>query len=94
MELFSLLLKHTTTLFYLFDHYILSREWRVASYRPIIMICLCCYNQSGVTELLVMWDPHYGRICFKSVKTLRALHSQLWKRHRSSASAFSAAKSV
>ena len=31
-------------------------------------------NQSGVTELLIMRDPHYGRMCFKSVKTLRVLH--------------------
>ena len=33
-----------------------------------------CYNQSGVTELLIMRDPHYGRMCFQSVKTLGALH--------------------
>ena len=27
------------------------------------------YNESGVTELLIIRDPHYGRMCFKSVKT-------------------------
>ena len=41
-----------------------------------------------------MRDHHYGRMCFKSVKTLGALHSYLWKRPRPSASAFSAAKNV
>ena len=35
----------------------------------IIMVNLWCYIQSGVTELLIMRDPHYGRICFKSVKS-------------------------
>ena len=25
------------------------------------------YNQSGVTELLIMRDPHYSRMCFNSV---------------------------
>ena len=43
--------------------------------QPINMIGLWCYNQSGMTELLIMRDPHYGRMCFKSVKTLGALHS-------------------
>ena len=70
-------LKHTTTFFSLSDHYILSREWRVivdlvqTNYhgRPMIL------NQSGVTELLIMRDFHYGIMCFKSVKTLGALHS-------------------
>ena len=33
------------------------------------------YNQSGVTELLILRDPQYDRMCFKSVKTLRVLHS-------------------
>ena len=32
-------------------------------------------KKSGVTELLIMRDSHYGRMCFKSVKTLGALHS-------------------
>ena len=70
-------LKHTTTLFSLSDHYILSREWRVIvdQYTPIIMVGLRCYNQSGVTELFIMRDPHYGRMCFKSVKTLGPVHS-------------------
>ena len=62
--------------------------------RPIIMVGLRCYNQSGVAELLIMRDPHYGRMCFKSVKTLGALHSQLWKKPGPSASAFSTAKNV
>ena len=34
------------------------------------MVGLWYYNQSGVTELLIMRDPHYGRMCLKSVKTL------------------------
>ena len=58
------------------------------------MVGLWCYNQSGVTKLLIMWDPHYGRMCFKSVKTLGALHSQLRKKARTSASAFSTAKNL
>ena len=41
-----------------------------------------------------MRDPHYDLMCFKSVKTLKALHSQLWKRPRHSATAFSTAKNV
>ena len=44
-------------------------------YRPTIMVGIWCYNQSGATELLVMRDFHYGRMCFESVKTLGALHS-------------------
>ena len=55
---------------------------------------LWCYNQSGVTEQLIMRGPCYGRMCFKSVKTLEALHSYLWNRLRPSASAFSTAKNV
>ena len=39
-------------------------------YRPIIIVGLWCYNHSGVTELLIMRDPHYCQMCFKSVKTL------------------------
>ena len=50
------------------------------------MVGLWYCNQSGVTELLIMRDPHYqgdyGRMCLKSVKTLGALHSQLLKRPR------------
>ena len=38
------------------------------------MVGLWYYNQSGVTDLLIMRDLHYGRMCFKSVKSLRALH--------------------
>ena len=58
------------------------------------MIGLWCYNQSAVIEMLIMRDPHYGRMCFKSVKTLGALHSWLLKRLRPSASIFSTAKNV
>ena len=36
------------------------------------MECLWYYNQSGVTELLIMRDPYYGWMCFRSVKTLGA----------------------
>ena len=36
-----------------------------------------------------MRDPYYGRMCFKSVKTLEAVHSQMLKRPLPSASAFS-----
>ena len=63
-----LCLKHTTTLFALSDHYILSREWRV------IVDQVQANYHSRVTELLIMRDPHYGWMCFKSVKTLGALH--------------------
>ena len=75
---YFVVLKHTTTLFALSDHYILSRGWRfivdhVQTNYHGIMVGLWCYNQSGVTELLIMRDPHYGRMCFKSVKTLGAL---------------------
>ena len=38
------------------------------------MVGLWYYNQSGVTELLIIRDPHYGRMCFESVETLEALH--------------------
>ena len=37
------------------------------------MVGLGYYNQSGVTELLIMTDPHYRRMCFKSVKALGVL---------------------
>ena len=43
--------------------------------RPVIMVGLWYYNQSGVTELLIIRDTHYGQKCFKSAKTLGALHS-------------------
>ena len=62
-------LKHTTTLFALFDHYILSREWRV-------IVDQVQTNYHGrPRELSSVRDPHEGRMCFKSVKTLGALHS-------------------
>ena len=50
-------------------------ELFLIKYRSIIIVGLCYYNQSGVTELLIMKNPHYVRMCFKSVKTLGALHS-------------------
>ena len=65
-------------LYLLFDHYILSREWRVIVDQVqsnIIMVGLWYYNQSDVTEQLIMRDLHYGRMCFKSVETLGPLHS-------------------
>ena len=40
--------------------------------RVYSVIGLCYFNQSGVTELLIMRDPHCVRMCFKSVKTLGA----------------------
>ena len=94
MCVYSFQLKHTTTLFSLSVHYILSREWRViVDQVPIIMVGLWCYNQLGVTELLILMDPHYGGMCFKSVKSIGTL-SQLWKGPLPSASAFSTAKNV
>ena len=45
---------------------------------------LSWYNdQSGVSELLIMRDPQYGRMYFKPVKTVLAV-----KRPRSSASTY------
>ena len=41
------------------------------------MMDIWYYNQSGVAELLIMRDPHYGKMCFKSFQILRALHSYL-----------------
>ena len=52
-------LKHTITLFALSDRYILRRELLLIKYRPIIMVGIWCYKQSGVTELFIMRDPHY-----------------------------------
>ena len=40
-----------------------------------IMVGLWYYNQSGVTDLLIMRDLHYDQMCFKSVKTLGVPHS-------------------
>ena len=51
-------LKHITTLFFLADHNIAVLLLMI-KYRPIIMVGLWYYNQSGVTELLIMRDPHY-----------------------------------
>ena len=72
-----LLLKHTTTLFTLSDNYILSREWRVivdqvqTNYHGRLMVVY----PSDANDLLIMSDPHYGRMCFGSVQTLGVLHS-------------------
>ena len=87
---------HHYIIYALSYHYILSREWRVIIHQvqTNMMVGIWCYNQSGVTEMLIMRDPYYDRMCFKSVKTLGALHSQLWKRPRPSATAFSTAKNV
>ena len=69
-----IVLKHTTTLFALFSHYILSQEWRVivgqvqTNYHGIVS--LWCYNQSGVTELLIMRDPHYCLMWLSQLKLL------------------------
>ena len=59
-------LKHTTKLFALSDHYILSREWGV-----FVDQVQTNYHD----RLLIVRDPHYGRVCFKSAKTIGALHS-------------------
>ena len=58
------------------------------------MVGLRYYNQSGATKLLIIRGFHYDRMCFKSVRTLGALHSQLWKRPWPSASALIKAKNV
>ena len=45
----------------------------MTKYTPITMIGTWYYNQSGVTELLIMKIliiSEYGRMCFKSFKTL------------------------
>ena len=50
-------LKHTTTLFSLSGHYILSRQYRMSlltKYRENFAAGLWCLNQSGVTDLLIM----------------------------------------
>ena len=50
-------------------------ELLLTKHRSFIMVVM--WYQSGVTELLIVRDPRYGPMCFKSVKTLGALHSQL-----------------
>ena len=63
------------------DLYILSREWRVIVDQEVGIQTDCHGRpnsttfQAGVTELLIMRARHYGRVCFKSVKTLAALYS-------------------
>ena len=78
---FTQLLKHTTTLFSLSDHYILSREWRIivdqvqTNYhgRPVVLYSIRCDRAVDYEGSPLSGD--YGRICFNSVKTLGALHS-------------------
>ena len=41
-----------------------------------------------------MRDPRYGRMCFKSIKTLGTLHSKVWNRPRPSTAACSTPKNV
>ena len=36
-----------------------KQHLRAYTNRPIIRVGLLYYNQSGVTELLIMTDPHY-----------------------------------
>ena len=52
-----------------------NRELLLIKYRLIIMVSLWYYDQSSVTELLIMRDSRYDRMCFKSVKTSGTLHS-------------------
>ena len=95
-------LKHTTTLSALSVHYILQTSWSKSCIlpptnrrdlgRPIIMIGLWCYNK--VDRAVDYQGSSLCRMCFNSVKTLRPLHSQLWKRYRPSATAFLITKNV
>ena len=66
----QLFLKHTTTLFPISDNYIQAGngELFVDQVQTNYHARLWYYNQSDVTELLIMSDPQYGRMCFKSVK--------------------------
>ena len=80
-------IKHTTTLFSLSDHYILSREWRV-----IVDQVQTSYH--GVTELLFMRDPHNGGMCFNGRMCLNPRSSTFLAVEKVSASAFSVAKNV
>ena len=57
-------------------YYCWSSTYQLSWY--IIIVGLWCYNQSGVTDLLIMRDPHYGQTCFKSVKTLSIIS---WKKN-------------
>ena len=59
------------------DYDILSRneELLLTKCGPIIMVGIWCYNQSGVTEVLIIRDPHYSRMCFKSPEAFGFLHS-------------------
>ena len=48
----------------MFDHYILSREWRVIVDQVHTNYHGRSTDQSGVTELLIMRDHHYGRMLY------------------------------
>ena len=63
-------LKHTTTLFSLSNHYILSREWRVI----VDQVQINSHGRPDDT-IISQVGADWGRMCFKSVKTLEALHS-------------------
>ena len=49
----------------------LSQEWKV------IVDQVHDMPNGTIISQVIMRDPHYGRVCFKSVKTLGVLHSQL-----------------
>ena len=66
-------LKHTTTTLSLFGHDILSREWRV-----IVDQVQTNYHgrpNSTIISQVIMRNPYYCRMCFKSVKIIGVLHS-------------------
>ena len=53
------------------------------------MVDIWYYNQSPVTELLIVRDPHNGWMCFESARSSTFLAGE-----KASASAFSTAKNV
>ena len=55
------------------------------------MVGLWCYNQSGVTELLIMRDPYYVLMCLSQ---LNPRSSTFLAVEKAEASAFSTAKNV
>ena len=54
------------------------------------MVGIWCYNQSGVTELLIMKYTHYGRMCLSQLKPSELL--AFLDVETAEASAFSTAK--
>ena len=66
------MLKNTPTLFSLSNHYIRSLEFRV-----IVHQVQTNYHDKHMVQksVLIMRDPHYDQMRFKSVKALGALHS-------------------